>query len=166
MVESFKLLLRVCYDTLHMAVRSMKELSVRLHDDAAKLEAEARQQREAAQRTEVERLAEAARLRANLYEQAADQLEQDMGEGTERLDRDIHERMEQLERDSREGGDAMSEFDRVSREAQQAAAEVKRAEQQALGTIGKALTFLEQHLTLAVGAVCFMLGVIVGHFIR
>lgn len=92
MPETFRLLCRLRYSTLETAAAALKELSVRLHEDAAGLIEEARHQGDPAHRKRAEQLAAQERERAELYGRTAVELEADMKEGTKELDRGIKKR--------------------------------------------------------------------------
>ena len=93
MVDAFRLRIGAHLSTLETAVAALKELSVRLHEDAGGLAREARAQRNPVHRARAERLAAQERGRAEVYGRAARELEEDVRRGTKNLDREIKARL-------------------------------------------------------------------------
>lgn len=104
MVEKFRLALLSHYATLNAAIAALRELSIRLHEDAAGLTKEAQRQRDPEHRKRAEELAMRERARAELYGSAAVQLEKDMKKGTTDLDTAILKRVGVADKNGRRRG--------------------------------------------------------------
>jgi len=80
MIDSIKLWVRSFYSSVQTAVRGLRELSLRLHDESGKIEGEAKRLRDAEQRKHDEELAARIRAEANHYLEEAERLERDLEE--------------------------------------------------------------------------------------